>query len=92
MCIRDRVKGIDPIKAEGGFAADENGQEADLTSAEAEAPQAVPVPQPTAPRYEPSTTTANVLSLLSTTTHLPAHLKADVAGCAAELRAILNAG
>lgn len=72
--------------------ADENGQEADPTSAEAEAPQAVPVPQPTAPRYEPSTTTANVLSLLSTTTHLPAHLKADVAGCAAELRAILNAG
>ena len=72
--------------------ADENGQETDPTSAEAEAPQAVPVPQPTAPRHEPSTTTANVLSLLSTTTHLPAHLKADVAGCAAELRAILNAG
>ena len=83
------------VSAEASAAeviADENGQEADLTSAEAEAPQAVPVPQPTAPRYEPSTTTANVLSLLSTTTHLPAHLKADVAGCAAELRAILNAG
>ena len=83
------------VSAEASAAeiiADENGQEADLTSAEAEAPQEVPVPQPTAPRYEPSTTTANVLSLLSTTTHLPAHLKADVAGCAAELRAILNAG
>ena len=35
---------------------------------------------------------ATVLALLARTTHLPAHTKADVADCAAELRAILAAG
>lgn len=57
-------------------------------------------PQSAEPRLEQAavlspasaTSTASVLSLLDQTTRLPAHLRADVAGCAAELRAILAAG
>ncbi|MFT6457720.1 MAG: DNA-binding transcriptional MerR regulator [Pseudophaeobacter arcticus] len=50
---------------------------------------ATELPQPPA---APSAPAATVLALLAQTSRLPAHIKADVAGCAAELRAILAAG
>ena len=48
-------------------------------------------PEPTAAQASADPVT-NVLSLLEHTSRLPAHVKAEVADCAAELRAILAAG
>ena len=79
---------VSPDASLSEVAPDDIAQEADPFAAQAEPVEVVPTPQPPTP----SAPAASVLSLLATTSHLPAHLKADVAGCAAELRAILNAG
>ncbi|MEP4035626.1 MerR family transcriptional regulator [Pseudophaeobacter sp.] len=63
-----------------------------VETSEEQAQGAEPTPEQPATTSNAAATPATVLSLLERTTSLPAHLKADVAGCAAELRAILAAG